>query len=97
MGNAITLMQWYVAEAARLRNAPRADPRLQRAALLLDWLTGNRANVEFTAADLKRFAPNALRNLETIRDALAVLAEHGWVVAVTKKRWRLVGTSGPEK
>jgi len=35
MQNAVCLMSWYVAEAARLRDTPRADPRLQRAALLL--------------------------------------------------------------
>lgn len=94
MGNAVTLMTWYVDEAARLRDAPRADPRLQRAALLLDWLTSNRANVEFTRANITKSGPGSLRNLDVVQDAITVLIAHGWVVATAGKRFRLTAAAG---
>ena len=94
MRNAVTLMTWYVDEAARLRDAPRADPRLQRAALLLDWLSKNKPGVEFTRANITKNGPGSLRNLDTVQDAIAVLIAHGWVVATAGKRFRLTTARG---
>jgi transposase len=36
--NAVTLVDWYLNEACRLQHAGRTDPRLVRAAALLEWL-----------------------------------------------------------
>lgn len=94
MRNAVTLMTWYVDEAARLRDAPRADPRLQRAALLLDWLSKNKPGVEFTRANITKNGPGSLRNLDTVQDAIAVLIAHGWVAATAGKRFRLTTAGG---
>lgn len=78
MDAAITLTDWYVAEAVRLQRSARTDPELLHAQALLDWLRaqGGR-DVEFR--EVLRLGPSATRTKRAADKALGILKAHGWV------------------
>ena len=66
-----------------------------------DKTKGRELNLDtITARDIVPLGPNALRETKTVRRLLAVLADHGWLVAlpprieiggvVTRKAYRIV-------
>jgi hypothetical protein len=84
MRNAITLADWYVNEVCRLQEAGRSDPRLRRAALLLEWIQsqpGGKAAI----SRILTHGPNALRTKAVAEDALAILLDHRWIIEVSRR------------
>jgi hypothetical protein len=91
MHSALTLADWYVAEAVRLQRAARTDPRLLLAQQLLDWMRERGEDV-IGFRDVIRLGPSAVRTKAAADEALAVLAVHGWIeeVSARPRRVRLV-------
>ncbi len=84
MQGAVVLAGWYVCEALRLQQAGRTDPKLLRAAKLLEWLQGQPGGKAGISAILTH-GPNALRTKAAAEEALAILAAHGWTVTVSNR------------
>jgi hypothetical protein len=84
MRGAIELADWYVTEASRLQQAGRTDPRLLRAAKMLEWLKAQ-SNGEVAFRVILQSGPNALRTKKAADEALKVLIEHGWAVEVSSR------------
>jgi hypothetical protein len=93
MRGALTLMDWYINEALRIEQGGIIDPKLHRAAALLEWLQAQPAeNVTFR--DILQLGPNQLRTKGVADEALAILAAHGWISEVTV-RPRIVKVVAP--
>jgi hypothetical protein len=84
MRNAITLADWYVSEACRLQEAGRSDPRLRRAALLLEWIQSQPGG-KATISRILTHGPNALRTKAVAEDALAILLDHRWIIEASRR------------
>jgi hypothetical protein len=84
MERGIRLAEWYLSEALRLAQASRTDPRLLRAALLLDWLRG-RAEDTFQLRDVLRLGPGQLRTKAVAEHAIGILIDHHWVSEVSER------------
>ncbi|HXZ17521.1 MAG TPA: DUF3987 domain-containing protein, partial [Roseiarcus sp.] len=84
MERAITLAKWYVTEALRLAQAARTDPRLLRAASLLDWLRARQEDT-FQVRDVLRLGPSPLRTKATAEEAVRILVEHGWAYELSQR------------
>ncbi len=78
MARGVALTHWYVAEATRLQQASRTDPKLLRAQGLLDWLRA-RDDVEVEFRDVLRFGPSQTRTKDPAEAAIATLKAHGLV------------------
>ncbi len=81
MKSALTLTDWYVADAVRLQQAARTDPKLLRAAGLLEWLR-SRDTAETEFRDILRLGPAATRTKDAADAAVATLKVHGLVVEI---------------
>jgi hypothetical protein len=82
MQGAIELVDWYVREADRLKAAGRTDPKLLRAAKLLEWLQGQpdgKANFR----EMLQFGP--FRTKATAEASLTILAAHNLIIEVSKR------------
>ncbi len=92
IGRAITLADWYVAEASRLQRAARTDPKLLRAQALLDWLRSYGSN-EIEFRDVLRLGPAPTRTKDAAEAALSILKAHGWIEEPIRRprRIRLLG------
>jgi hypothetical protein len=92
MENAAALMNWYLAEAERLQGAARLDPKLARAAELLEWLQ-SRESAEVTFREIMRLGPSTTRTKERADEAVAALIAHGWLEEVSKRprAFQLIG------
>jgi Protein of unknown function (DUF3987) len=85
MRNALALADWYVNEAVRLQQAGgRCDPRLRRAALLLDWIKSQPGG-KATISRILTHGPNALRTKAGAEEALAILLDHRWIIEVSSR------------
>jgi hypothetical protein len=84
MEGAVALVDWYVCEGLRLKQAGRTDPKLLRAAKLLEWLQGQLGGMTGISAILTH-GPNAPRTKAAAEEALVVLAAHGWTVEVSQR------------
>ena len=89
MADAVKLARFYLGEAKRLAEGSVVPPTVQRAEDLRRWLLGgwaerapamDRDPGTIVPQDVQQYGPNALRDKDTIRAALATLAETGWVV-----------------
>jgi hypothetical protein len=98
MENAVTLAGWYLGEAKRLQSASRLDPKLLRAAGLLEWLKG-RGRADCAFRDIMRTGPNQTRTKAAADEAVSILIEHNSIVETTKRprAFRLVESSAPAK
>lgn len=86
---AATLVRWYLAEALRLTNPTKADPRLVNAQRLFDWMRANGWE-HFEARTLQREGPRFARKSAAQRDQLlAVLVEHHHLLTSDGKRFRI--------
>jgi hypothetical protein len=84
MLSALTLMDWYVNEAARLQHAARTDTKLIRAQQLLGWMQWrNRATIDFR--DILRLGPAAVRTKAEAEQAISVLISHGWLAETSSR------------
>jgi hypothetical protein len=95
MANAVSLATWYLDEAKRLAEAPRANPKLQAAQLMLDWLQRER-KTEISVREAQRLGPNSLREKALILSAFATLSDHGWLKSdpAYKRRWTVAAQGG---
>ena len=84
MENALVLADWYVAEALRLHQAGRADPKLRRAGALLDWLQ-HRDESEIAFRTILQFGPGWLRTKVAAEEAIGILCTHGWLRETSAK------------
>jgi hypothetical protein len=82
MQGAIELVDWYVGEADRLKAAGRTDPKLLRAAKLLEWLQCQ-PNGNASFREMLQFGPS--RTKAPAEESLAILAAHGWIIEVSKR------------
>ncbi len=106
----IALAQFYLTEAVRLSDAAIVSPETRQAEALRVWLidtwpkraqTQGRDPGTIVSSDVLQFGPNALREAKQVRKALAVLVDHGWLVALPegteiggkgrKNAYRIVG------
>jgi len=69
MSDAITLAQFYLAEAARLAEAATVSPEIERAEKLRRWLLDSWPDPEVMARDVVRLGPNPLRESPQARAA----------------------------
>ncbi len=88
MHEALTLTDWYVAEAVRLQHAARTDPQLKVAQQLLEWLRERGEDVVDFREILQR-GPALVRTKDKAEKALEVLKAHGWVADVSPRPRRL--------
>ncbi|MBR9864881.1 MAG: DUF3987 domain-containing protein [Rhodobacteraceae bacterium] len=104
MVDAITLAGFYLSEASRLASAANVSAEIDRAEALRKWLLGNWPEPDVMVRDVVRLGPNALRESPKARNALGVLANHGWLApleagtvvrgAARKEAWRIVRAAG---
>ena len=74
---AARLVEYHLAEAARIVGTARVPVRLRNAELLLEWC--QRTDREFLySADAMRKGPAAIRDADTFREAAETLEGHGW-------------------
>lgn len=74
----LLLMDYYLTEALRIHDSGIADPELQAAQRLLDWLHGlNETHVHL--AKVYQCGPSGIRDAKTARRLLDVLVKHRWL------------------
>lgn len=79
LSQAVKLARFYLSETLRLTAAGAIDPKLRQAETLRVWLQSCRSNT-IALRDAYRTGPRAIRDAKSARDAMATLAEHGWVI-----------------
>ena len=93
MVNAITLAQFYLGEAKRLAEAATISEKIDRADKLRRWIleswpkiavSQNRSPNTIMPRDVVVSGPGSLRETETVRGLMKVLANHGWLIEVPK-------------
>jgi hypothetical protein len=101
MADAIKLAKFYLSEASRLANAASVSAEIERAETFRKWLLTRWEHPEILPSEVVRHAPiTALRESPAAKAAIAVLAKHGWLVALPegtkirgaarKEAWRIV-------
>lgn len=95
MAGAITVAQWHLNEALRLRDAARTDPRLRQAQSLLDWLRA-KGLTTLSVREVIRKGPAPLRTKNAAEGAIRILLDHSWLAVASERprRWRVL--SGEE-
>lgn len=96
----ILLLDYYLTETLRIQDTGVADPDLQLAQRLLDWLHGS-SDRHVHLAKVYQFGPNGIRDAKTARRMLGILEAHRWVFGIEggmkldgihrKEVWRIVG------
>ena len=99
LADAIELAKFYLSEAMRLIASGSIDPSLRQANTLREWLLARDGDV-VALRTVYQFGPNSIRSAGKAREAMSILAEHGWVVALkegaeiegefSKDAWRIV-------
>jgi len=82
MKDAITLAQFYLSEAVRLADAAVVSDKIEQAETLRCWLLESWPDDEIIPNDIMRCGPNSLRETDRVKDAMKILANHGWVVVL---------------
>jgi hypothetical protein len=100
MQNAITLANYYLAEAARLMTGAMADAEINRAEKLRVWLQETWTEPNIIYAEILQFGPYEFRNSKDVGKSLKLLVTHGWLTLMPKgttvrghkrnKAWRIV-------
>lgn len=75
----IELAQFYLSEALRLYHIGTADPQLEQAQRLLDWLS-ERRNIDLPT--IYQRGPNSIRDAKKARSLVDILVVHGWLAPV---------------
>ena len=76
---AIALVEFYAGETLRLFEAGAVRPELQRAEALRSWLLQKWPNALISTRDIVQRGPNQIRDTATAKEAVNILAEHGWL------------------
>ena len=90
MTNAVQLMNFYLAEHIRLAEVAVVSEEVRKAQSLLEWIPRwiqRKAKREFTARDVMREGPNAIRLAPEAKAALRVLVEYGWLTTADSRRY----------
>lgn len=97
---AILLMEYYVTEALRIHDSGIADPQLQAAQRLLDWLHGLK-NSHIYLVKVYQHGPSGIRDAKTAKPLLDILVKHRWLAKIDdgmvidgkfrKEAWRILG------
>nr|WP_255697133.1 YfjI family protein [Sinirhodobacter sp. WL0062] len=83
MADAIRIAQFYLDEGRRLSEAAIASAEIERAEALRKWLVTNWPHPEITPSEVVQRAPiSSLRTSPAARSAIAILVNHGWLVAL---------------
>lgn len=77
LASAIDLAKYYLSETLRLIASGAIDPELRLAETLREWLQ-SRPGTMIGLRDIYRLGPNAIRQADKARRAMAILVEHGW-------------------
>ena len=77
--NSTILTQYYLNEALRLFNSGIADPLLQEANKLLEWLRVKDKTI-VTLPEIYQCGPNSIRDAKKARQLIAILVEHGYAL-----------------
>ena len=85
MANGVSLAQFYLTEAKRLAEAGAVSAPVERAEALLRWLLDKWPKADITPRDVVRQGPNRMRETKAVREAMAVLVDHGWLVRLTEE------------
>ena len=95
----IALAQHYAAEAMRLFGASRVSGELWEAQQLLTWLQTSWPGPLVSLPDIYQRGPNSIRDKARAHRAVAILADHGWLVGAAaadvdgtfrREVWRIV-------
>ena len=101
MVDAISLADFYLAEAARLSDGAKVSAEIERAEALRKWLVERWPDPDILLRDVMHDCPiRALREGPKVRAAIALLVQYGWLVALPpcagvrgkprKEAWRIV-------
>lgn len=91
MEMAITLSQFYLSEAKRIAEAAVVSEEIEKAERLRKWLLDSwptlASNMGRTLdcivpSDVCQYGPGAMRETKTAKKLMAILDEHGWLVAL---------------
>ena len=80
--NSTILIQYYLNEQLRLFNSGVADPSLQEANKLLEWLRTERKKV-VTLPEIYQYGPNSIRDARKARNLMEILSDHGYALPST--------------
>jgi hypothetical protein len=73
------LIQYYLNEQLRLFNSGVADPSLQEANKLLEWLRTECKKL-VTLPEIYQYGPNSIRDARKARNLMKILSEHGYAL-----------------
>jgi uncharacterized protein DUF3987 len=100
MAAGIEVAQHYAAEALRLDGGSHISSDLRTAQRALEWLTRHWPEAAISLPDLYQRGPTVIRDAQAARRTVAILENHGWLVALpqgaaiagTRRRdaWRIV-------
>ena len=62
----------------------RISPELRRAETLRKWLLEKWLDPMISVRAIVRCGPNSIRESKTVKAAIAILVEHGWLISVGK-------------
>lgn len=81
MMDAITLAQFYLAEASRMAEAATVSAEIDKAERLRKWLVEAWPDLEILPGDILQRAPGRrLRDRQAVKKAISVLMEAGWLI-----------------
>ena len=80
--NSTILTQYYLNEALRLFNSGIADPVLQEASKLLEWLRVKQKTI-VTLPEVYQCGPNSIRDVKKTRLLMGILIEHGYALPLS--------------
>ena len=75
----VELFDFYLGEALRLQAAGNIAPALLQAETLRHWLKSWQEPF-VSVPDIYRRGPNSIRDKSTAKKAVAILADHGWLI-----------------
>jgi hypothetical protein len=94
MVNAAILMNWYLHEAERLKQAGVVSLELRRANDLLKWLQARPDGIA-PFREILQFGPKATRTKAAAEEAIGILGNHGQIVPQEQARPRLIQAVRP--
>ena len=81
----VTLTEYYAHEALRLFGSGNVRAELRRAEVLRLWLLSSWPEPAISVRAVVRCGPNSIRDTKSVRAAIEVLEEHGWLKRETGK------------
>lgn len=84
MACGLVLMNYYLTEALRIHDSGVADPQLQLAQRLLDWLHGltdkeGQSERYIYLVKVYQLGPGGIRDAQTAKPLIDILVKHRWL------------------